>query len=152
VELVPLDLADRALADEVLSLQRSAYRVEAELIGSDGIPPLRETLEELQASGETFLGAFVEGRLAGAISWKLDDGTLDLHRLVVDPSRFRDGIGTALVRAALGSEPDAERAIVQTGAENGPARRLYLREGFTERDEIEVAPGLRVTRFEKRLA
>lgn len=146
-----LDLADRATADEVLSLQRRAYRVEAELIGSDGIPPLRETLEELQASGETFLGAFVEGRLTGAVSWKLENGTLDLHRLVVDPSQFRGGIGTALVRAAFGAEPAAERAIVQTGVDNEPARRLYLREGFTERDEIEVAPGLRVTRFEKRL-
>lgn len=150
MDLRRLDLGDHATASAVLDLQRRAYRVEADLIGSDGIPPLVETLDELQASGETFLGAFVDGELVGAISWRLDGPTLDLHRLVVDPTRFRGGVGTALVRAALEAEP-AERAIVQTGAANEPAKSLYRREGFAERDEVEAAPGLRVTRFERRL-
>jgi GNAT superfamily N-acetyltransferase len=149
VELRRLNLSDGAVAADLLELQRRAYRIEADLIGSDGIPPLQETLEELQGSGETFLGALVDGDLAGAVSWRLDGDTLDLHRLVVDPGRFRGGIGTALVRAALEEEPGARRAIVQTGAGNEPAKRLYLREGFEELDEVEAAPGLRVTRFGK---
>ena len=151
MELRRLDIDDRTAATELLELQRRAYRIEADLIGSDGIPPLTETLEELQASGETFLGAFAGGELAGAVSWCLDGDTLDLHRLVVDPGRFRGGIGTALVRAALEAEPAAGRVIVQTGAANEPAKRLYLREGFEELDEVEVAPDLRVTRFAKKL-
>jgi GNAT superfamily N-acetyltransferase len=149
VELRRLDATDPAVAAEILELQRRAYRIEADLIGSDGIPPLTESLEELQGSGETFLGAFVDGDLAGAVSWRLDGDTLDLHRLVVDPGRFRGGIGTALVRAALAAEPAARRAIVQTGAANEPAKRLYLREGFEELDEVEVGPGLWVTRFRR---
>jgi GNAT superfamily N-acetyltransferase len=151
VELRRLDVTDRAVAADVLELQRRAYRIEADLIGSDGIPPLTETLEELRTSGEIFLGAFVDDDLAGAISWRLEGETLDLHRLVVDPGRFRGGIGTALVRVALAAEPDARRAIVQTGAANEPAKRLYLREGFEELDEVEAAPGLRVTRFRRDL-
>ncbi|HEX2504813.1 MAG TPA: GNAT family N-acetyltransferase [Gaiellaceae bacterium] len=151
MEIRTLDPSDADAAAELLGLQRRAYRVEADLIGSDGIPPLTETLEELQAAGETFLGAYVEGELAGAVSWRVDGETLDLHRLVVDPARFRGGIGTALVRAALAAEPGARRAIVQTGAVNEPAKRLYRREGFEELDEVEVAPGLRVTRFRKEL-
>ncbi len=150
MELRRLDLADRATAEGVLDLQRCAYRVEADLIGSDGIPPLQETLDELQAADETFLGAYVDGELAGAISWRVDGRTLDLHRLVVDPARFRGGIGTALVRAALASEPAMERAIVQTGAANEPAKRLYRREGFDELGDVEAVPGLWVTRFAKR--
>lgn len=151
MDIRPLDVSDADAVGELLGLQRRAYRVEADLIGSDGIPPLTETLEELQAAGETVLGAYVEGELAGAVSWRLDGETLDLHRLVVDPARFRGGIGTALVRAALAAEPGARRAIVQTGAVNEPAKRLYRREGFEELDEVEVAPGLRVTRFRKEL-
>jgi len=151
VKLQRLDLADPAVASRVLRLQRDAYRVEAELIGSDEIPPLRETLAELQASGETFLGAFVDGSLAGAISWKVAGETIDLHRLVVDPTRFRGGIGVALLRAALGADPSLRLAVVQTGAANGPAAALYLREGFEPAGEIEPVPGVRVARFTKRL-
>ena len=56
------------------------------------------------------------------------------------------------MRAALEAEPTAVTlAIVQTGAANEPARRLYLGEGFEQVDEIEAAPGLRVARFTKSL-
>jgi ribosomal protein S18 acetylase RimI-like enzyme len=150
VPLERLDLTQKGVAAAVLELQRRAYGIEAELIGSDEIPALSETLEELQASGETFLGAYLEGTLVGAISWRVDAGVLDLHRLVVDPDRFRAGIGSALVRAALAAE-EVERAIVQTGSSNEPAKQLYRREGFEEIDEVEVVPGLRVTRFGRRL-
>jgi GNAT superfamily N-acetyltransferase len=151
VRLERLDLTQREVAAAVLELQRRAYSIEAELIGSDEIPPLRETLEELQASEETFLGAYSEGILAGVIAWRVDAAVLDLHRLVVDPERLRAGIGTALVRAALAAEPEAERAIVQTGASNEPAKQFYRREGFEEIDEVEVVPGLWVTRFGRTL-
>lgn len=151
MKLERLDLADPAIASRVLELQRDAYRVEAELIGSDEIPALRESPADLQSSGETFLGAFLDGVLAGAISWRLDGDTIDLHRLVVDPRHFRRGIGVALVRAALAGEPAARRAIVQTGAANTPAGSLYLREGFERAGADEPVPGLRVARFTKRL-
>ena len=151
MEVVSLDVSDASTAAELLDLQRRAYRVEAALIGSDGIPPLRETLAELQASPETFLGVRLDGSLVGAISWRLDGETLDLHRLVVDPARFRRGIGSALVRAALAAGEGARDAIVQTGADNEPALALYRREGFSETGELEPLPGLRVVRLKKRL-
>ena len=152
MELVCLDVSDVETATELLELQRRAYEVEAGLIGSIDIPPLRETLEELQSSEETFLGALAEGRMIGAISWRILGETIDLHRLVVDPQHFRRGVGASLVRAALAAEPAASRAIVQTGAGNQPAKSLYRREGFEQTDEAEVLPGLRVARFSKRLS
>jgi hypothetical protein len=84
-ELVRLDIANRETAQAVLQLQRLAYRVEAELIGSDGIPPLWETLEELRTCGEDFLGALVKGHLVGAIPWRFSADTIHIHRLVVNP-------------------------------------------------------------------
>lgn len=152
IELARLDLNDRKIADEVLRLQRRAYRVEADLIGSDAIPPLQETLEELQACNETFLGAIDDGEIVGAVSWRVIDSTIDIHRLVVGPDQFRRGIATSLVRAVLEAEPLAEQAIVQTGAANVPARAFYLREGFEHLDDIEVGGGIRVSRFAKQLA
>ena len=52
-----LDLSDVETAVQVLQVQRAAYRVEAELIGFDGIPPLHESYEELIVSSMTFLSA-----------------------------------------------------------------------------------------------
>jgi hypothetical protein len=76
VDVRPLDLADAGIAARVLELQRRSYAVEARLIGSDRIPPLHESLEELQACGETFLGAYVDDRLAAVVSWKFDGATI----------------------------------------------------------------------------
>ncbi len=151
MEVERLDFSDDAVAAQLLEIQRRAYAIEAALIGSEDIPPLRESLDELRGCGETFLGAFVEGHVVGAVSWRLLDGTLDIHRLVVDPEWFRRGVGRTLVRAALAAEPSAARAIVQTGAGNEPARALYIGEGFEEIDEIEPVPGLRVARFGRRI-
>jgi ribosomal protein S18 acetylase RimI-like enzyme len=150
-EVGPLDLADASVAARVLELQRRSYEVEARLIGSDRIPPLHESLEELQACGETFLGAYVEGRLAAVVSWRFDGTTIDIHRLAVLPEFFRRGIGVALLRAALASESKARRAIAQTGAANDPAKQLYRGEGFVELGDREVLPGLWITQFERRL-
>jgi ribosomal protein S18 acetylase RimI-like enzyme len=149
IEVRPLDLADPSVAANVLDLQRRSYAVEARLIGSDRIPPLHESLAQVQACGETFLGAYVEGRLAAVVSWRFDGATIDLHRLAVLPDFFRRGIGVALLRAALRSEPQARRAIAQTGAANEPAKQLYRGEGFAELGDREVLPGLWISQFER---
>jgi len=146
-----LDITDPAVASTVLDIQRRSYRVEAHLIGSDTIPPLTETVEELRTCGENFLGASVDDQLAGIVSWKFDGETIDIHRLAVDPPFFRRGVGVALVRAVLSVESAARRAIVQTGAVNEPAKALYRGEGFVQVDEREVGDGVRVALFERQL-
>lgn len=150
MNLVRLDITDRNTAEAILRLQRVAYRVEAEVIGSEDIPPLRETLEDLRACREEFLGAIVNGAVVGVISWRFGGGTTDIHRLVVDPGHARRGIATALVRGALEAESAAERAIVQTGSANAPAIALYEREGFGRNEDVEL-DGIRISRFVKQL-
>ena len=148
----PLDVRDPRVAAELLPLQRRSYRIEAELIGSDAIPPLHESLAELMACGEQFLGAFHGEVLVGAISYRIEGDTLDIHRLVVDPSAFRRGIGRELVRAVQELETAPTHVVVQTGAANGPATTLYRQEGFAALDVFEPIPGLAIARFEKHRA
>jgi ribosomal protein S18 acetylase RimI-like enzyme len=138
-------------ASQMLELQKLSYRVEADLIGSDAIPALHENLEQLQETGETFYGFFEGQELIGAISFKLESQTLDIHRLVVHPNHFRKGIAESLLEFILKLEVNAERCIVQTGALNFPAIRLYQKLGFTELEQREVAPNLWVCVLEKTL-
>jgi ribosomal protein S18 acetylase RimI-like enzyme len=137
---VILDLSDDAVLHELWTVQRLAYAVEAEIIGFDGIPPLHETLEELRASGETFLGLYDEEGLAGAVSYELDGSTVDICRLVVHPRAHRRGIATKLLDAL----PDGPQ-IVSTGTRNEPALRLYRKRGFVEIGTREIAPGVTIT-------
>lgn len=139
---VPLDLADDATARAVLFLQREAYAVEAALIGSNGIPALTETLAELRAADEDWLGVADDGGLAGAVSWReLGDGTVDIHRLVVAPRAFRRGVASTLLDELDRRFPERPM-VVSTGRANEPALTLYARRGFTVLREREVAPGL----------
>jgi ribosomal protein S18 acetylase RimI-like enzyme len=149
-EPIPLDLADETIARSVLALQRESYAVEAALIGSDDIPQLTETLEGLRAAGLDWLGTFDEAGLTGAVSWKIvGDATVDIHRLVVAPRAFRRGIASALLDALDARHP-GRPVLVSTGRDNGPARDLYRRRGFTLVRENEAVPGLWIAELERR--
>ena len=145
----PLDLADEATLRALVALQRASYGVEAELIGAPSLPPMRETPEQLRASGETFLGALRDGELVGAVSFKRDGATVDIHRLVVAPTAFRSGVATALLDALEAREADAAHWTVGTGAGNVPARTLYERRGFAVTEERVVPGGIRWVRMDR---
>jgi ribosomal protein S18 acetylase RimI-like enzyme len=145
--VVGLDATDRAVAAELVTLQRASYAVEAELIGFDAIPPLHESVEELVAAGLIWLGVLEGGRLAGALAYARVAGAVDVDRLVVAPWAFRRGYGRALVGALIERER-AGRLLVSTGSRNQPARRLYEGLGFRVVGEREIAPGILVTGYE----
>ena len=149
VAVAELDLGDDITLERLVALQRASYAVEAQLIGAAELPPMREPPAELRASGETFLGARRDGRLVGAVSFKRAGGTVDIHRLVVDPAAFRGGVATALLDALEAREAGATHWTVGTGAGNAPARALYGRRGFVVTEERIVPGGIRWVRMDR---
>jgi GNAT superfamily N-acetyltransferase len=148
-EVAELDLGDDATLERLVALQRASYAVEADLIGAAELPPMRESPQQLRVCGETFLGARRDGRLVGAVSFRRAGGTVDVHRLVVDPSAFREGVATALLEALEARNEDATHWTVGTGAANAPARALYERRGFAVTEEREVPGGIRWVRMDR---
>jgi ribosomal protein S18 acetylase RimI-like enzyme len=144
-----LDLANLSEAQTLLNVQRASYAIEAELIGFAEIPPLVESLEALQACGEIIYGYFVEDELAGAIGYKIENNTLDIHRLMVHPAFFRRGIAGKLLDFIEAQNPHVPTLIVATGAQNDPAVALYQRHGFVLGNEQAVAPGLMIVHLRK---
>lgn len=143
-----IDHRNDAEAKKIQRIQRPAYLVEAELMGFEGIPQLKESVLEIQNSGETFLGYFEQELLKGFISYKKENNTIDIHRLVVDPEHFRKGIGRELL-ASLTKAFEGMEFIVSTGKANKPAKNLYTSFGFTESEDFEVAPGIFCTILKK---
>jgi ribosomal protein S18 acetylase RimI-like enzyme len=145
--IVRLDLQDEQTVQKLWNMQQRAYRVEAELIGTEDIPPLRESVEQLRICEETFYGYIEEGELAGAVSFLIEGEKLDIHRMIVDPVHFRKGIASQLLASV--HEHGCRKIVVATGSLNEPAVRLYERHGFTLMDKKEVMPGLWLSFFEK---
>jgi GNAT superfamily N-acetyltransferase len=144
-----LDHRDQRVAEALVALQRASYRVEAELIGDDTIPPLHESVEAVTALDLTFLGITErDSEPVAALGYQVADGVLDVDRLAVHPRRFRHGLGSRLLEAVLERVPH-ERAVVSTGQGNHPARRLYERLGFVHLDDLAATPTLVVSRYER---
>jgi ribosomal protein S18 acetylase RimI-like enzyme len=144
--LRPIDPTVPDVAARIVEIQQAAYRVEADLIGFDGIPQLAETADRIQALGNMhWIGAFVDDVLVGIIAWEQDGHDVDIDRLAVDPQHARQGLGRRLVQ----SVPATGVTSVSTGHANGPAVNLYSREGFEQVGSVAVAPGVRITRLQR---
>ncbi|WP_138755581.1 GNAT family N-acetyltransferase [Paenibacillus sinopodophylli] len=144
-----MDITDPHVAEEVLGIQIPSYKVEAELIGFEELPPLKDTVATLRSCGEDFYGYYLDSELCGAISIKEKGDIIDIHRLVVHPQHFRKGIAKELLRyveSMLGSEGVL---IVTTGTENAPAVCFYKKSGFVETNVFLVEGRLSITAFQK---
>jgi|SRR5579875_433180 len=146
-----IDLTNPKLAKEVLNIQIASYKVEAELIGSDEIPPLKDTVDTLQQCGEKFYGYYLNEELSGVISIKIENDVMDIHRLFVHPNHFRKGIANRLLDFVQTNETGFETIIVSTGSKNIPAINFYQKNGFSITKEIKVADRLSLTLFNKKM-
>jgi len=94
IRAVPKDI------EELLKVQRVAYKSQAELYNNYEIPPLRETSSEIsdQFSTHIFLKAISRGEIVGTVRAAEENGTCHIGRLAVRPDVQNKGIGTALIK------------------------------------------------------
>jgi len=121
--ITPALLAD---APAILDLQKLAYHSEAVLNGDFTIPPLTQTLPEIEADfqQQVYLKAVRDGTIVGAVRGYERDGTCYVGRFIVHPACQNRGIGTQLLHAIEAHFSTAQRYELFT-SENS-ARNLYL--------------------------
>lgn len=144
-----IDITNPEVSKEVLNIQISSYKVETEIIDYYDIPPLKDTVQSLQQSGETFFGYYLNKELCGVISIKIDDGIIDIHRLMVHPKYFRKGVATKLLNFIEVEVDNFEVIVVSTGSKNVPAVDFYLKNGFLRTGETKITDSLSLTSFKK---
>lgn len=140
---------ERKEVQSVYDLQRAAYFIEAKLIGTMNLPPLKESFKQFRECEETFFGYYKDQELAGAISFTLEEGALTICRLVVHPNHFRQGIAKSLLQFIEHKVKNVLRINVATGRENTPAVTFYIKNGFRAVKDVEVEPGLFIRLFIK---
>ena len=89
----------------------------------------------------------VEAQLIGAVGYRVEDGVVDVCRLVVHPAAFRRGVATALLDELDGHHPGAAGWSVSTASANRPARALYERRGFGSQRQSETPDGVRIVHY-----
>ncbi|MBP1157116.1 MULTISPECIES: GNAT family N-acetyltransferase [unclassified Paenibacillus] len=146
-----IDLADMQEVLAFLLLQQTAYRVEAERIGFDEIPPLFDSPQSLRDSGESFFGYYEGSKLHGAAACKQSPKEVVICRMMVHPDCFRRGIASKLLKHLEQFALPGMKMIVYTGTNNTPAVGLYDKHGYEPFHMQLLAPGITLTQFQKML-
>jgi ribosomal protein S18 acetylase RimI-like enzyme len=144
-----LDVTNVTVAQRILDIQQLAYLQESILIDYPNLPPLKETLLDIQTSGESFLGYYEQNALAGVLSYSLEQKTLTIQRLVVHPTCTRRGIGRALLQELIHQHRHIKTFTVSTAEKNIPAVKLYEKHGFEITQRHTTPDGLALVRLKK---
>lgn len=143
--MLTVSLASIEDAPAILTLQRAAYESEARLYNDWRIPPLTQSLEQLEAE---FLSGVVlkavSGRtLLGSVRAHINkDGVVQIGRLIVEPTAQRQGIGSALLREIEASFTSAKQFELFTGSRSEGNIRLYERHGYVVTHRQELSPNV----------
>ena len=139
-------------AAEILALQKVAYQSEAMLNDDWTIPPLTQTLSEIEAEFATkvFLKAVLGERIIGSVRASLDSGTCLIGRLIVHPDYQGKRIGTLLMEQIETVFSHIKRFELFTGAKSADNIRLYQRLGYREYREEDLSSKVRLVFMEKR--
>jgi ribosomal protein S18 acetylase RimI-like enzyme len=113
-------------APVILALQKLAYHSEAVLNDDFTIPPLTQTLPDIEADfqQQVYLKAVRDGTIVGAVRGYERNGTCFIGRLIVHPDCQNRGIGTQLLQAIEAHFGAVQRYELFTSDKS--ARNLYL--------------------------
>lgn len=142
--------ASRGELSSILSLQYLAYQSEAKLCNNPNIPPLKQTLAEMEAEFDNgiILKAVIEGEIVGSVRAYSLEGTTYVGKLMVHPDWQHRGIGTALLLAIEKEFPN-QRCELFTSTMSLKNIALYERLGYRTFQEKQISPTLRFVYLEK---
>lgn len=146
--------ADENDLPTILSLQRTAFEEVAELLHNYDIPPLKETL--IQMEKELRKGIILkciteQNQIVGSIrGCYLPDTTICyVGRLVVDPLFQNKGIGSSLLAEIEKYFPTASKFLLYTGEITPNTVHLYSKVGYETIERKEMG-GVMMLIMEKR--
>lgn len=135
----------------ILTLQYLAYQSEAKLFHDPDIPPLKQTLPEVQEEYEKgiFWKACSEGgQIIGSVRAYEENGTVYIGKLIVEPKYQRQGIGTCLLKK-VEEEYQEKRCELFTSTRSKNNLKLYQSLGYRVFRERAVTEELKFLYLEK---
>lgn len=128
-----------------------AYQSEAKLLNNFTIPPLKQTLQEIQSEYDkgTILKIIDDNdKIIGSVRGYTENGTLYIGKLFVHPSWQGKGIGTELLKEIERLCPH-NHCELYTSSKSTNNLRLYEQVGYKMFKEQEISPELTFIYLEK---
>ena len=140
-------------AEEILALQKLAYRSEAEIYNDFNIPPLVQTLESIEKDFENqfFLKARADGKIIGSVRAYAKEATCYIGRLIVHPDFQNQGIGTKLMSEIERIFNHCERFELFTGDRSERNLHLYQELGYKTFKTAKITDHTTIVYMEKRI-
>jgi GNAT superfamily N-acetyltransferase len=137
--------------EEILQLQYLAYQSEAKLHNNDKIPPLVQTLSDLQKEFQTNLflkGVNEDNKIIGSVRGYVESNTLYIGKLIVHPDYQKKGYGKQLL-AAIEQRYPRLRYELFTSSKSTYNLCFYESQGYKRYEEKQVFPDLCLIYLEK---
>ena len=119
-------LAEKEDLGKILELQKLAFRSQAEIYNDFSIPPLIQTLEEIEQDflTQTYLKAVINKKIIGSVRGYESNNTCYIGRLIIHPAFQNQGYGTKLMAKIESIFKKVERYEIFTGYKD--EKNLYL--------------------------
>lgn len=143
--------AQRGDLEQILQLQYLAYQSEAALFGTQDIPPLKQTLDEVRGEFESGLILKMmgeDGKIIGSVRAQEKGGTVYIGKLMVHPDHRRKGYGKMLLKEIENRFPNKWYELF-TSTKSVDNIRLYRSLGYCEFRQESVDKDLRFVYMQK---
>jgi len=139
-------------AAAILKLQKLAYLSEAAIYNDYSIPPLTQTLSEIQSDFSEYLilKAMIDSVIIGSVRGQSnEEGDCYVARLMVRTDYQKQGIGTRLMGALEAEFPRVKRFILGTGHRSESNLRLYKKLGYRQYSSERLNDKVTIVHLEK---
>lgn len=143
--------AKREDLQEILDLQYLAYQTEADLFGTQDIPPLKQTIDEVlkEYNNGVVLKIEMENKIIGSVRMRCEGETVYIGKLMVHPKYRRKGLGKSLLKKVEMIYPNCRYELF-TSTLSLDNIRLYEQAGYIEYKRQKVNDNLTFVYFEKK--
>ena len=127
-----ITLAEKEDLEQILELQKLAFRSQAEIYNDYSIPPLIQTLEDIEQDflTQTYLKAVINKKIIGSVRGYEDSNTCYIGRLIIHPDFQNQGYGTKLMAKIESIFKNVERYEIFTGYKDVKNLYLYQKLGY----------------------
>jgi len=145
-----IERAEQSDLKKILDLQYLAYQSEARLFNDKNIPPLMQTLSDIEAEFRAgiILKAVRDDDIIGSVRGRVEAGTTYVGKLIVHPKYQGRGLGTKLLAAIERHSPTARYELF-TSTRSLRNISLYERLNYKKFREQKITDELTFVYLEK---